>query len=295
MKVGYNGALRQQPKYRISQDASINRLPTGDSMHTQKRKIITAIAVLGAISATFLISFRTGGQAPVEQPKKVQPDIEQKRKEFNKQFPTARYDEPEDQNLEKRAKRRLAGTRYEEAGGLVDDRLPIHEDEARTLITDEVLSVPAIPIKESELIIIGSVLEAAAHLSNNKKNVYSEFTVQIEDVIKDANGNIKKDRSITTDREGGYVEYINGLKRLHQIGGLLMPQVGRKYLFFLRNRERGPNYEIINGYELKDGGVVNLTGSSESKPFFGMDRTLLLSKVRKALADAMGAQSQKEY
>jgi hypothetical protein len=65
-----------------------------------------------------------------------------------------------------------------------------------------------------------------------------------------------------------------------------MPQVGRKYILFLRNRDKGPNYEIINGYELKDGGVVNLTGSTESIPYFGMDQTVLLSKVRKALSEA---------
>jgi hypothetical protein len=156
------------------------------------------------------------------------------------------------------------------------------------------LSVPAIPIKESELIVIGNVLEAAAHLSNNKKNVYSEFTVQIDEILKDTNGNIKKERSITVDREGGFVEYINGLRRLHRIGSISMPRVGGKYILFLRNREKGPNYEIINGYELKDGGVINLTGSTETISYFGMDQAVLLSKVRKALSEAVQSKSEKE-
>jgi hypothetical protein len=263
-------------------------------MYKQKKIIITAMTVLVAISSAFLISSRTGGQAPVGQSNKAQPDIEQMRKDLRKQFPTARYDKPEEHDLGLRAKRQMAGKRYEDAGGLVDSTLPIAEDEERMLINDEYLSVPAIPVKESELIVIGKVLEAAAHLSNNKKTVYSEFTVQIDEILRDTTGSIKKDGSVTVDREGGFVEYKNGLSRLHRIGGLLMPQVGRKYILFLRNREKGPNYEIINGYELKDGGVINLTGSTETISYVGMDQAVLLSKVRKALSEASQSRSEKE-
>jgi hypothetical protein len=258
-------------------------------MHQLKKLIIIAMAVLVATSAALLVSFRTGGQTS-----KIQPDIEQKRKEFKKQFPTARYDEPEEQDIARRARRQLAGKRYENAGGLVESTLPIAEDEERVLQTDEYLSVPAIPVKESELIVIGTVLEAAAHLSNNKKTVYSEFTVQIEEILRDTTGNIKKEGSVTVDREGGYVEYINGLRRLHRIAALSMPQVGGKHILFLRNRDKSPHYEIINGYELKEDGVRVLTHSPETIPYFGMDQTVLLSKVRKALSEASQPRSEKE-
>lgn len=180
------------------------------------------------------------------------------------------------------------------AGGLVESIHPIAEDEERMLVSHEHLSVPAIPVKESELIIIGSVLEAAAHLSNNKKTVYSEFLIQVDEVLKDTTGNTKKEGFVTVDREGGFVEYINGLRRLHHIAGLLMPQVGRKNILFLKNPEKGPNFEIINGYELKEDGVRVLTHSPETIPYFGMDQTVLLSKVRKALSEASQSRSEKE-
>jgi hypothetical protein len=264
-------------------------------MHQQqKRRIITAMAVLVAISSAFLISSRIGGQAPVKQSNTVKPDWEQKRKEFQKRFPTARYDEPEEQDLARRAKRQQVGKRYENAGGLVDSTHPIAEDEERILQTEEYESVPALPVKESELIVIGEVLEATAHLSNNKKTVYSEFTVRINEILRDTTGKIKTEGSITMDREGGFVEYINGLRRLHRIAQLTMPRVGGKYILFLRNRDKSPNYEIINGYELNDGGVVNLTASFESFPYFGMDQTVLLSKVRQALSQAAQSRPEKE-
>ena len=247
------------------------------------------MAVLVATSAALLVAFRTGGQTS-----NIQPDIEQKRKEIRKRFPTARYDEPEEQDIARRARRQLAGKRYEDAGGLVDSTLPIWEDEERILQTDAYLTVPAIPVKESELIVIGKVLAAAAHLSNNKKTVYSEFTVQIDEILRDTTGNIKKEGSVTVDREGGFVEYKNGLRRFHAIGALSMPQVGGKYILFLRNRDKGPNYEIINGYELKDDGVRVLTHSPETISYFGMDQTVLLSRVRKALSEPSQSKSEKE-
>lgn len=263
-------------------------------MYKQKKIIITAMAVLVAVSSAFLISSRTGGQAPVGQSNKAQPDIEQMRKDLRKPFPTARYDEPEEQDLARRAKRQMAGKRYENAGGLVESTLPIWEGEERVLVTHEYDSVPAIPVKESELIVIGQVLEAAAHLSNNKKNVYSEFTVQIEEILRDTTGNIKKEDSVTVDREGGFVEYINGMRRFHAVGALSMPRVGGKHILFLRNRDKSPNYEIINGYELKENGVRVLTHSPETIPYFGMDQTVLLSRVRKALSEASQPRSEKE-
>lgn len=169
---------------------------------------------------------------------------------------------------------------------MVESTLPIWENEERVLQTDKYLSVPAIPAKESELIVIGKVLDAAAHLSNNKKNVYSEFTIQVDEILRDTTGNTKKEGFVTVDREGGYVEYKNGLRRFHAVAALSMPKVGGKYVLFLKNREKGPNYEIINGYELKDGGVVYLTRSTESISYFGMDQTVLLSRVHKVLSEA---------
>lgn len=240
-----------------------------------------AMSVLVTAGATSLLTFQTEGQTS-----KVQSDIEQRRIETEKRFPTVRYDKPEEQDPQKRAKRRLASARYDNAGALVVSWLPIAEDEVWALQTEAFVSLPAIPIKESELIVIGKVLDAYAHLSNNKKTVYSEFTIHIDEVLKDTNGNIKQDSSITVDREGGFVEYINGLKRLHFIGGWMTPQVGKKYILFLKNPEKSPNYAIINGYELKDGGVIYLTGSPESISFLGMDQAVLLSKVRKALSES---------
>ncbi len=258
-------------------------------MHGLKKLITIAVAVLVVTSSALMVSFRTAGQAS-----KIEPDIEQKRKEFRKQFPTARYDAPEEQDIARRARRQLAGKRYENGGGLVESTIPIAEDEERMLINDEYLSVPAIPVNESELIVIGQVLGAAAHLSNNKKNVYSEFTVQIDEILRDTTGNAKKEGFVTLDREGGFVKYRKGLRRLHRIGGLLMPQVGGKYILFLKNREKGPNYEIINGYELRDGGVRNLTGSIESRSYSGINQAILLSTVRKALSEASQSKSEKE-
>jgi hypothetical protein len=55
-----------------------------------------------------------------------------------------------------------------------------------------------------------------------------------------------------------------------------------------------PQIRTINGYELKEDGVRYLTVSDEPIPYFGMDQTVLLSNVRKALTEAEQPRSEKK-
>src|ERR1044072_2583016 len=47
--------------------------------------------------------------------------------------------------------------------------------------------VTAIPSVRSDAIVIGKVIEAQAHLSNDKTGIYSEFTIEVTEVIKNYN------------------------------------------------------------------------------------------------------------
>ena len=81
------------------------------------------------------------------------------------------------------------------------------EWQAETMFLSEgAMDFPALPVDESGYILMGRVTNAEAHLSENKKNVYSEFTVSIEKVFKTANSSIIEGSEITIDRIGGYVK-----------------------------------------------------------------------------------------
>jgi hypothetical protein len=66
-----------------------------------------------------------------------------------------------------------------------------------------------------------------------------------------------------------------------------MARIGRRYVLFLKNPEKSPNYEIITAYELKaDGGIDNLNGDEQFRVYRGMDETAFMKSVREAIAQS---------
>lgn len=118
-----------------------------------------------------------------------------------------------------------------------------------------------LPTDKSELIVEGRVTNSAAFLSSDKGAVYSEFTVQVSDVLKDTSGlNVRIGHSIVTERFGGRVKYPNGQIVRYGIVGQGSPARGSSYLFFLSRAEQG-NYNILTAYELQGNKVQALDGA----------------------------------
>lgn len=71
----------------------------------------------------------------------------------------------------------------------------------------------AFPISRSDTVIIGKVKDAAAYLSQDKTNVYSEFSVRVESVFKNTSLlQVASNSTITTERGGGRVRLPSGEK-----------------------------------------------------------------------------------
>lgn len=254
--------------------------------NNKKMWVLIVIAAVVTIVSS-IASFQTQGQDKSILTKQNEKDssLEQRKKEFNSQFPTALYDAPEDTDPEKKAKRKLKNKRYDDRSGSVSNDLPVDDGEENMLVTHSEPKA-GLPASESEIIVVGEILEAQAYVSNNKKNVYSEFTVRLGETLKNNSTSIIQGSLITVDREGGFVEYKNGKKRLHKIAGFGMPRVGRRYVLFLKNPENTPNYEIITGYELKSDGVVNLDGFEQFTAYRGMDEVAFIKAVREAITQS---------
>src|SRR5260370_41165602 len=95
-------------------------------------------------------------------------------------------------------------------------------------------SISDYPTDISDLVVEGKVTGAAPFLSNDKGDVYSEFTVHITDVLKVAPDlAVKRGDSIVTQRSGGRVKYPDGRIVRYGFVGQGSPIKGNKYLFFL--------------------------------------------------------------
>src|SRR6266404_8890020 len=95
------------------------------------------------------------------------------------QFPIVDYTEPEPTDPVERAKKHAKGQKYNRPETAVDPRLITVSD-----IYYWDASMPSLPVAQSDAVIIGEVTRAEAHLSNDKTGVYSEFTIQISQVLK---------------------------------------------------------------------------------------------------------------
>lgn len=134
--------------------------------------------------------------------------------------------------------------------------------------------LPALPVEESTTIIVATVKENAAFLSSDQHTVYSEFELLVEQVLFSSGGTpISPGGSVTAGREGGAVRFRSGRImriRIHQQG---FPNVGGRYLFFLKERPETSDYSIVTGYKLDGNDVYPLDGVG-----FGSERDLKFAK-----------------
>ena len=127
--------------------------------------------------------------------------------------------------------------------------------------------LPAIPVKESGIIFVGSVLRIQPYLSEDRTHIYTEMTFRVEDMFKyppsftrPANG------TLVIDRIGGTMRLRSGQVVRDDtdvdIGG--KPYVGGRYVVFVKERSEREALDIIKAYELRDGKVFKL--AEDGKP-----------------------------
>src|SRR6185295_9911978 len=121
------------------------------------------------------------------------------------------------------------------------------------------LNLPALPLTESSAVIVGQITDAKAYLSNDKTGVYSAFTVQINEVLKNSSSvPLSSASSIDVERDGGRVRFPGGRILIYTINSQDMPVVGLRYVFFLINPHGQSDFQILTAYELREGKVYPL-------------------------------------
>ena len=180
--------------------------------------------------------------------------------------------------------------------GLVERLFKISElpDGGEVLPTTEHFGIglPALPIENSAVILIGKVTSSSAHITEDRTGIYSEFSVGALEVLKQHLANIRVGQNIEVARYGGAVKFPSGKIQKYTVDGQAMPQVGQTYLLFLRIRK--DRVEIVTGYDLSQNRVRPLDGEDKTGTFvdspFARYRNVFTSEflreVRIAVAEA---------
>lgn len=148
---------------------------------------------------------------------------------------------------------------------------------------------PELPVAESDAVVIGVVSKATAYLTEDETGVYSEFTVRIDEILKtDGQVSLSTSGSIIVDRPGGRVRYPTGEMGQFSFDGLGMPRQGKRYVLFLKRGGQDEDYQILTGYELRQGRVFPLDRANSNPTNFNIyansDETSFLNKLREAVA-----------
>jgi hypothetical protein len=179
----------------------------------------------------------------------------QKGKQIN-QEPTAEVSESEPSSPRRQAK----GRRYDRPKSARITELP--SGDVLPLNAHWWMGIPALPVAQSDAIVIGSVLSGRAYLSENRTAVYSEFPVVVEDVLKNLSPTpVYFGATIIGERWGGAVRFRSGKVQHYRAAKLGVPQPNEKYVLFLKHN--GEDFDIITGYSISGGRVSPLDGDGD--------------------------------
>jgi hypothetical protein len=246
----------------------------------QNQKIITKLAMLAVLivaAATVLAAFPHRGMGSLlftAQDKANKSGDEKK-------MPIAVYSAPLPTDPAERAIRLARSGRY-------DKRYTVPFDETspdttrRSTISDWYLYMLALPAAESDLVVLGEVTSTNGYLSNDRTGAYSEFSIHVNDVLKDDGR--QSDRSIIAVREGADVQLPSRRIIRYEIIHQGMPRKGRQYVLFLKHNEQGNDYTILTGYELRKNRVSPLDEVEPFTAYRKYDESTFLNAVREAIA-----------
>jgi hypothetical protein len=115
------------------------------------------------------------------------------------------------------------------------------------------------PFSQSDAVVVGTIKDGQAYLSNDKRDIYSEFGTTIQEVIKTPTAPyLRLDDTITIERQGGTVRLPSGKVLIRAWKDNSMPLVGKRYLLFLRYSPSTEDYRLLTGYQLEHSVVYSL-------------------------------------
>ena len=184
------------------------------------------------------------------------------------QFPLLDYANRKPVNPTEELKRLIKSKKYNNKNSQ-----PIGElSEQIYVINEWDVGLPALPVSRSAAVILGKVTHSEVFLSEDLTSIYSEFTIDVDQVIKnDKKAPLKPGDSITTQRLGGRVRLFSGKVVVSQVNHQDLPHVGRSYILFLTHEfpiggALDEDLFILTGYEIRDNQILPLDKTVPGHP-----------------------------
>jgi len=230
-------------------------------MKLNKQIALILSVVTAAVCGSVIASFAGRNQ---HQPKGVEAANNALKGRAAKQLddemtPTVEYEAGSSDAVKTSPSRQLKNSKHDNARWVAKDL-----DERVSEVVSEpewAAGLSDLPVDKSDLVVEGEVIDANAFLSTDRTGVYSEFSVQVEEVLRKSTGEaINLNDTVVVERTGGKVRYKSGKSVRYRIEGQGSPIRGQRYLFFLRKVDQ-LTYQLLTAYQIQGDKVFALDGS----------------------------------
>ncbi|HZH30178.1 MAG TPA: hypothetical protein VEY11_05405 [Pyrinomonadaceae bacterium] len=160
-------------------------------MNTNKKTLLLLLCALAVVTVTAMATLRSQNQQPASR------NGQQKVETDDSHWPVADYEAIEPSDAKTKTVRKNRGKRYDN-WNVIDGA----SERPGVTITSEI-EYPALPVADSDVVLIGEVSDARAYLSNDKSGVYSEFMTRVCAVMKqDLQAPVNREDFVATERAG---------------------------------------------------------------------------------------------
>ena len=250
-------------------------------MHTSKSPRLLTLIIIAAMAVFILLANRQEQAASQSRQKleqeRLKGDIE-KVKRSKAALPQAEYAAPEPQDLAVRQLRKARDKQYRRGVSFENLREDVTEI---SLGSHDLLDVPGLPVEQSDLVVVGTVTDAKGYVTENKSAAYSEYSINITEVIKGMASLIGS--QVTAERPGAKVILPSGRTILVWDAYRGTPEVNHRYVLFLKYSPEGKDYVITMAYDLRNGRVMSIDRLSQCAFFDGNEETAFLDLVRSSV------------
>ena len=148
-----------------------------------------------------------------------------------------------------------------------------------------------LPVNWSNTIVVGTVKRIQPYLSEDKRNIYTEHTISVTEVLKDAKGlSLNAASTIALDRMGGAIRVASCRILRDVVHGNGAPLVAEhRYVLLLSYDVRGVWFRSVKCWELLNGVAVPVdpgdvaTAQAGRSLFAGMNEATFIIAVRDAI------------
>jgi hypothetical protein len=159
----------------------------------------------------------------------------------------------------------------------------------------------SMPFGSSDAVVVGSIKAGQAYLSNDKREIYSEFKVQLSEILKSpSTPYLTVGSLVDVSRRGGAIKLPSGKVLLRGSEADSMPQIAARYLMFLKYNADAEDYTLITGFRLETDRVYYLDDQDEKSsdhPRFqhalrpvGQDENQFLLRARRTATQKKGGE-----